>query len=311
MQKSRIVFELGELRYEYVPDWLQVPHQLSPVTQVAAVACTSDGCVWAATRDHLHPIMGFDPDGRYMGSIGAELGFGSEHGLYATAEDHLLVCDSGRHVVYELDREGHVLLELGEKDHPCDNGFDPQVPYPYCLFTIEKAGAPFNKPTGAVKASDGSIWCCDGYGNASIHHFTADGQLLGTYGGPGREPGRFVNPHSIWVDKNGLVWVCDRDNHRVQVFDKDGSLVKCQEPFWPIDSPYGPSTLWSDGRYMFFSCDTRGMGVYDVDTLALYGILEAPRNSPMLGHSMCGNAQGDLFFGHLDPKPMITKLKKL
>jgi len=304
------MLEYGQTRYLLEASWLKKP-ALLPSMPVAGVACMPDGCLYALTRNHEHPIMAFDPDGRYMETIGADLHFGSEHGICPAHDGGLWVCDSGRHVVYHLSRKGEVILRLGTPDVPCDNGFDPHIPYPHNLYTIRCAGAPFNLPTGAMEAPDGTVWCTDGYGNTSLHQFSADGKLLRTVGGPGPEPGKFRLPHSLWIDARGQVWVADRDNYRVQVFDQTGALIRCMPPVYPEGTPYGPSTLWGDDTRVYCSQNSRGILVYDQNTLEMEGIMEAPFGAPVLGHSLCGDAQGNLYIGHLDPEPMVTRLTRL
>ena len=192
--KSRIVFEWGELRYALRSSWLKKPAIL-PSMPVAGVACGPDGGLYVLTRNHEHPIMVFDDEGRYVRTLGADLNFGNEHGISVSRDGCLWVCDSARHVIYKLTPRGEVVTRLGTLDAPCDNGFDPRVPYPYNLYTIRCAGAPFNLPTGAMEAPDGTLWCTDGYGNTSLHQFSADGKLLRTVGGPGMEPGQIGRAH--------------------------------------------------------------------------------------------------------------------
>ena len=308
--KSRIVLEFGDLRYELIADWLRMPAKL-PVMPVADLACTADGCLYVITRNHEHPIMAFDPEGNYMETLGADLNFGNEHGLSVSPDGCLWVCDSGRHLVYKLTRKGEVVMRLGTPDTPCDNGFNPQIPYPYNLYTIRVAGAPFNLPTGAMEAPDGTIWVTDGYGNTSLHQFSPEGKLLRTVGGPGMEPGKFRLPHGLWIDGRRRVWVADRDNHRVQVFDAEGRLLRCFDPIYPENTPYGPSVLWGDGRYIYCCQNSRGIFLFDEEKLEPCGALEAPFGFPTLGHSLCGDASGSLYIGHLDPAPMVTKLVRL
>ena len=307
---SKMLFELNELRFELCTDWLSLPHRL-PVMPVAGVACADDGCLYALTRNHEHPILAFDPRGKYMCTLGADLDFGNEHGISIASDGNLWVCDSGRHVVYKLTRHGEVMMRLGEMDKPCDNGFDPLMPYPHNLYTVTRAGEPFNQPTGAAEARDGTIWCTDGYGNASLHHFSKEGRLLRTVGGPGRGPGQFRLPHALWIDSEGRIWVADRDNFRVELFDEVGDLIRCFEPVLPHNSPYGPSTIWGDGQYIFCCQDSRGIIVYDEITLDLVGLIETCDGSPLLSHSICGDAYGNLYIGNLHPEPMVIRLVRI
>ncbi len=308
--KSRILFEFGEMLYELEDSWLKMPHIL-PTMQVAGVACTSDDHLYALTRNHEHPIMHFDENGVYIETIGAHLQFGSEHGLSVTKDDCLWVCDSDRHLAYKLTRRGEVLMRLGTPDVPCRNGFDPEVPYPHNLYTVTCAGAPFNRPTGAMEAPDGTVWVCDGYGNASLHHFSRSGEWIRTVGGPGRGQGQFRLPHAVWVDTDGVVWVADRDNQRVMRFDDRGDPLGEPIVVYPVNSPYGPSTLWGDGVRVFCSMDSRGLMVFDQKSGSLTGLIEAPEGSHILTHSVCGDSRGNLYFGSLHPEPMVTRLRRI
>lgn len=308
--KSSTFVEIGDMRYLVIAEWTQLPKSM-PALPIAGVSCAPDGCIYAISRNHEHPIVAFDPDGRYIETIGRNLCFLSEHGISFAPDGNLWVCDSGRHVVYKLTRKGEVIRQLGQIDVPCDNGFDPRIPYPHNLYTIAQTGKPFNLPTGAMETDEGSVYCTDGYANTAVHHFNRDGQWLSTFGSPGSAPGQFRLPHALWIDIDCRIWVADRDNYRVQLFSPDGELLHCFDPVYPKGSPYGPSTLWGDSRYVYAGQNSVGILMYDVTALTLAGIIEAPAGSPILGHSLCGDRQGNLYIGHLDPLPMISKLERI
>lgn len=253
-------------------------------------------------------MIEFDPEGRYVRTLAKALDFKSEHGITVSPDNCLWVGDSGRHVIYKLTRDGEVVKMLGTKDSPCDNGFRPEVPYPHNLYTVRRAGEPFNLPTGAFETEEGNVFCSDGYGNASVHVFDVNGERIRTFGGPGDAPDRFRLPHSVWVDRQGLVWIADRDNYRVKVFQADGTSVRCFDPIYPKGTMYGPSTLWGDDTRIYAGENSVGILVFDQKTCALETILEASTGSPILGHSICGDMSGSLYVGHLNPAPMITKL---
>ena len=87
------------------------------------------------------------------------------------------------------------------------------------------SGEPFNRCTHvAVDPADGSLFVTDGYGNSRIHKYTPDGVLIKSWGGPGTDPGQFNIVHNIAADRDGYLYVCDRENHRVQVFNREGGL---------------------------------------------------------------------------------------
>jgi DNA-binding beta-propeller fold protein YncE len=89
-----------------------------------------------------------------------------------------------------------------------------------------RSAGPFNKPTEMVVAPSGDLYVSDGYRNSRVHRFSAQGALLSSWGTPGKqEPGEFHLPHSLWVDPEGFVYVCDRENSRIQVFNGSGKFV--------------------------------------------------------------------------------------
>ena len=89
-----------------------------------------------------------------------------------------------------------------------------------------RAAGPFHRVTNVATNSSGDLYIADGYGNARVHKFSKDGKLLFSWGEPGRGPGQFILPHGIGVDSAGLVYVADRENSRVQVFDPGGDYVR-------------------------------------------------------------------------------------
>ena len=92
-------------------------------------------------------------------------------------------------------------------------------------------GKPFNLPTRAVKGPSGDIYVSDGYGQNWVHRFAADGTCIVSWGGDGSEPGQFQTPHAIWVDADERVYVVDRANGRVQVFDDVGNVLAIWDGF--------------------------------------------------------------------------------
>jgi streptogramin lyase len=93
------------------------------------------------------------------------------------------------------------------------------------LRTVARAAGPFNGPTNAAPGPDGDIFVSDGYRNARVHRFDSSGELRHSWGRPGTGPGEFHTPHSIWIHVDGRVFVADRDNERIQIFDDDGTYL--------------------------------------------------------------------------------------
>ena len=193
----------GEHRYEVVENWAQLPEGWE-FRDVAAVACDSQDRVYVFNRG-AHPMMVFDRDGNFLRSWG-EGAFPRAHGLHIDVDDTLYLTDDGGHFVRKCAIDGKVLLELGV----------PGKPAPFM------SGAPFHRCTHTALSPRGEIYVSDGYGNARVHKYSPDGKLLFSWGEPGSDPGQFNVAHNIATDDEGWVYVADRENHRVQVFDANG-----------------------------------------------------------------------------------------
>jgi hypothetical protein len=193
----------GEHRYRVVEDWAKLPEGWE-FKDVAAVACDRRDRVYVFNRGE-HPMMVFDRDGSFLRSWG-EGTFPRAHGLHIDAEDNLYLTDDGGHFVRKCTPEGKVLLELGV----------PGQPAPFM------SGKPFHRCTHTALSPKGEIYVSDGYGNARVHKYSPDGKLLFSWGEPGSDAGQFNVAHNIATDEEGWVYVADRENHRVQVFDGKG-----------------------------------------------------------------------------------------
>ena len=189
--------------YEAAPEWGRVPKGFE-LGEVAAVAVDRDDNVYAFNRGP-HPVVVFDPEGSFVSSWGEGL-FVRPHGLQMSSSGYLFCTDEGAHVVRRCTLEGEVSMTLGEPG--VASGFH--------------SGEPFNRCTHTAESPDGSIYVSDGYGNARIHKYSSDAKYLFSWGRSGTGPGEFNLPHNIACDKDGLVYVADRENHRIQVFDGDG-----------------------------------------------------------------------------------------
>jgi DNA-binding beta-propeller fold protein YncE len=193
----------GGHRYQVMENWAQLPEGWE-FKDVAAVACDSQDRVYVFNRGE-HPMMVFERDGKFLRSWG-EGTFPRAHGLHIDAEDNLYLTDDGGHFVRKCTTDGKVLLELGV----------PGQPAPFM------SGKPFHRCTHTALSPQGEIYVSDGYGNARVHKYSPGGKLLFSWGEPGSDPGQFNVAHNIATDAEGWVYVADRENHRVQVFDGKG-----------------------------------------------------------------------------------------
>lgn len=205
---------LGARRYRVRPSWGLFPggEALQALSQVAV---DSVGRVFALQRADS-PVVVFDPAGRFLRTIGDGLVLDS-HGIAVDPQDRVWVVDRDAHQLLAFDAEGRLLTRLGARGRPT-------------------LGAPFNHPTDVAFAADGEIYVSDGYGNACVHRFSGDGVHLSSWGERGRGPGQFSTPHAVWVDTLDRVLVADRENDRVQVFDREGALLAIWDDLYrPMD----------------------------------------------------------------------------
>jgi len=197
----------GDLTYEVALDWARLPEGWS-FHEVADTAVDSHDRVYVFNRGE-HPMIVFDSAGNFVASWGEEV-FKRPHGVTIGPDDAVYCVDDGDHTVRKCTMDGKVLMTLGQ----------PGRPEPF------QSGRPFNRPTKvALDPNTGDIYVGDGYGNARVHKYSPDGKLLFSWGGPGTDPGEFNLVHSVCTDRVGSVYVADRENHRVQIFDSRGKYI--------------------------------------------------------------------------------------
>ena len=206
-----------KLEYEVIEGWEHLPDGWSFV-EVAGVAVDSQDRVYVFNRSE-HPVMVYERDGKFLTAWGEGV-FRSPHGIYIDRDDRIHCADDGDHTVRIFDTAGNLQHMLGEPGRAAPTGFE--IGERPVLF----GGKPFNGVTNVAKAPNGDMYVADGYGNARVHRFAADGTLITSWGAPGSNPGEFNLPHGIAVDRAARVYVADRENSRVQVFDRDGVFLK-------------------------------------------------------------------------------------
>lgn len=220
----------GEYVYEETTHWGRLPDGWS-LEEVAGVAVDSEDRVFVFSRS-AHPITVFDREGRFLDAWGEGV-FKRPHGLFIAPDDTVFCADDIAHAIYRFTPEGRELLAI--KTPPADTGYNGNMD------SVVRSGPPFNTPTAVTRAADGTLYVSDGYGNARVHRFTEAGQLLRSWGDPGRGPGQFVTPHDVYVDAEGLVYISDRQNCRIQIFSAGGTLVEIWDDIrWPCDMCHGP-----------------------------------------------------------------------
>jgi DNA-binding beta-propeller fold protein YncE len=204
-----------ELPYRVVTNFFKFPEG-TIAGESSAVAVNSKGHIFLFQR--AKPMLAeFDAQGNFIRSIGDGL-FSHPHGLRIDADDNIWTTDDGSQLVLKLDPSGNVLLVLGR------------------LNLAAEANWLFNRPTDVAFATNGDIYVADGYGNSRVVKFDRDGNYIKAWGKYGTGTGEFDAPHSVAVDKEGRVYVADRENQRIQIFDADGNFIK---QWTGIGYPYG------------------------------------------------------------------------
>ena len=217
-----MIYGEGNYRYELVEGWGKYPEGWEYI-DVAGISVDAEDRVYVLNRG-AHPIMVFDRDGMLVDSWGEEF-FGRAHGSCTGPDGSIYCTDDINHTVSKFTPEGKLLMMLGEKGVPSNSGYTQKADLFESLATIQQGAPPFNRPTGVSLSSTGAIYITDGYGNARVHKFSPDGKLLLSWGEPGTGLSQFVLPHNLWVDRMDRVWITDRENRRIQIFDLQGNFL--------------------------------------------------------------------------------------
>ena len=295
----------AESRYEVVRDWPALPegHVLGLCAGVGVDSHNNvfvfhrNGRVWS-TPFPEEPIS--QPtvsviDGS-TGKLLAEWGAGEfimPHGLTLDREDDVWLTDVGRHQVFKFTHDGKLLLTLGERGKP---GADQTH---------------FNLPTDVAVLPDGSFYVSDGYRNTRVVKFDAAGRYEFEWGGKGTEPGKFNLPHGVAVDARGRVFVCDRSNSRLQVFDPRGKFI-AEWKGAPIGRPYGVSVA-TDGHV--FTIDGDGAKAVELDAdgnvVSNFGSPGAEPGQFQLGHDIAVAPYGSVYVAEGKGKRVQKFIRKL
>ncbi len=201
--------ELGSGAYTYETsgeNWGKIPDDWT-YKEATAVAVDEDDKVYVFNRG-THPMIVFNADGDILDTWG-DGEFTNPHGVTIGPDDSVWCVDNGDHTVKKFSRKGEKLLQL-----------QGGLPAP------AMSGDPFNRPCQvAIDPNNSNVFVADGYTNARVHKYDPTGRLLTSWGESGTDPGQFNIVHNIVVDKDGLVYIADRENQRVQVFDNDGGFI--------------------------------------------------------------------------------------
>lgn len=280
LANERLVTALGDRRYRIERGWARLPWGME-FGMVSHLAAASDGRVFVLQRKDP-PVLVFRPDGEFEGGLlGGRVADG--HGIHLDrrpdGSERLFVVDRDAHEIVCADLEGHILFTLGTRHVPA---FE----------------APFNSPTDLAVAADGEIYVTDGYGNARMHRFAADGTHLSSWGTLGAAPGAFITPHAVVVDPWDRVLVADRENNRIQVFDRQGRVLDVWEGM------HKPMDVTVDDRGIVLVSDQ----VPRVHAINLDGSVAGRGRAAVNGaHGLAVGPDGAIYMAELAPET-VTKL---
>ncbi len=219
--------------YVVDPGWPQRPPDVA-WGQMPGVAVDRQDNVWIHTRANP-AVQVYSPDGRYLKGWREDTPGTGSHGVKFDQDGNVWLVDVGLHVVRKFTPEGKLLLTLGTLG---ESGEDARH---------------FNKPTDVTFAPGGDIFISDGYGNSRVAHFDARGRFVKAWGKLGVKPGEFSIPHAIACDSKGRLYVADRNNVRIQVFNTRGRLLAV----W--DNILVPWGLWVSPKDEIWACGSSPM----------------------------------------------------
>ena len=260
-----VTIGMGDYVYHYQPGWARLPSGMAFQTP-SAVAVDSQDRVYVFQR-HGPPVLVFDSSGGFLRAWPRRDGeLEDAHHIYIGPDYGVYLADRDAHQVLKFTTEGELVMALGHR---------------------HKAAlqAPFNHPSDIAVAPSGEIYVSDGYGNSCVHRFTEGGDYISSFGAPGSGPGEFLVPHSIRIAGDGRVYVCDRENDRVQVFSPDGEFLDQWTDF------KGPMGIHIDADQTVYVTDQ----VPRISILDLDGKLLARGRTFEYGHNVYTDSHGDIY----------------
>ena len=270
----------GNYTYEHIESWAKLPSGMT-FGDTSAVSTDSQDRVFVFQRKDP-PVLIFDRDGNYLDSWGVSA-ITDPHGL-CIYDDVIYLTDRADSVVLKFTLDGKALQVIGTRgvhsDTGCENMGD----------LVPRAAGPFNYPTELAPAPSGDLYVSDGYRNARMHRFSGDGTLIQSWGEPGKtDAGHFHLPHSVLIDGDGTVYVCDRENNRIQVFSAEGEF----HAIWPDLRRPQDISMDSDGIIYVSEGGVSGLSGR-VSLMSKQGEVIARWDAPN-GHGSWVDVHGDIY----------------
>jgi len=215
-QSKAKAVNVPEIPYESVANFFKLPPD-QYFGEGIGIATNSKGHVFVYTRSGDTKILEFDQNGNFVREIGkGSYGLEFAHTIRVDAQDNIWAVDEGTNVITKFSPDGSkVLMVLGRRPEPVSGAFDTGLP------AAPPSKYLFGRQTDIGWDPQGNIFVSDGYVNSRVVKYDKTGRFVREVGSRGNQPGQLNTPHTLAVDAKGLVYVGDRGNARVQVFDND------------------------------------------------------------------------------------------
>ena len=239
-----------EIPFDSVADFFELPQGMN-FGEVPGVAVNSRGHVFVFTRSNsaggpaygpaAAQLLEFGPNGEFLHEIGKGLyGWSEAHTVRVDKDDHIWAIDKGSDMVIRFNPKGRVVMVFGRRSESADEN---SKPWEHVEPPLPHVDGLFRQPTDVTWDSAGNIYITDGYINSRVAKYDKNGDWVKSWGSKGTGPGQFRIPHAIVADRNNNIYVGDRTNRRVQVFDTEGQLKRT----FTIDVPPAPGTRAVNG----------------------------------------------------------------
>jgi DNA-binding beta-propeller fold protein YncE len=281
---------IPEIPFDSVPNLLKLPEHMY-LGEAVGVATNSKGHIYVYTRTGSESVtvgtarpfargfarlFEFDQNGNFVRELGQGLyAFTFAHTVRVDPQDNIWAVDEGSDMVIEFNPEGQVIMTLGRKPEsvivPAPPPEAPEastpagsVPAPLAASFDSPFYVNFNRETDIAWDPAGNSFVSDGYGNSRVAKFDKHGKFLKSWGSKGTGPGQFRDVHTIAADAKGNVYVGDRANRRIQVFDNDGGL---KATYINVGAPWAICITPGPHQYLYSSNST---GTEDTDNGEIY-----------------------------------------
>ena len=234
-----------EIVFDSVANFPNLPDGMN-FGEVPGVAVNSKGHMFVFTRSNsatgsayapaAAQLLEFDANGNFVREIGKGLyAWSFAHSVRIDKNDNIWAIDKGSDMIVKFNPAGRVQWVFGRRKELAEA---ETKPWEHVNPPLPPIDGMFRQPTDVAWDSQGNIYITDGYVNSRVAKYSKDGDWLKSWGEPGTGPGQFHTVHAIAIDKNDNIYVGDRANHRIQVFDTDGKFQR----MFSIDIPPAPGT---------------------------------------------------------------------